>query len=112
MDAKSMRPHAQAHTSMPDHRTRSIVAVARVGQRAIARSIVASARSPASLHGVALSHAAVAIFEPHDVVELGRRYFEHVGILERDHAVARARRDVHRVARTELANHRLLALRE
>ncbi len=52
--------------------------------------------------------AAVAVLEPHHVVELGRRDLEHVGVLDRDHPVAQPRLDVERLARGELARARLL----
>src|SRR5207245_9371329 len=46
----------------------------------------------------ARAFAAVAIFEPDDVVELGRRDLEDVDVRRGDHAVNRSRRDVVRVA--------------
>ena len=37
----------------------------------------------------------VAILEPHDIVQFGRRHFEHVGVFDRRHPVHGLRRDVH-----------------
>src|SRR5947199_285332 len=60
----------------------------------------------------ALRSAPVAIFEPNDVVQLWRRYLEHVGIFDRDHPVAQARRDVERLAGAQLAAARRRAVGE
>src|ERR1051325_3430869 len=47
------------------------------------------------------SRAAVAVFEPYDVVELGRGHLDHLALLERFHAVAQSGRDVRAIAGRE-----------
>src|SRR5262245_48747466 len=47
------------------------------------------------------AHTAVAIFEPHDVVQFRCGDLEHVGVLESFHAVAQPRRDVRSIAGLE-----------
>src|SRR5690606_3090232 len=49
----------------------------------------------------ARSLAAIAVLEPHDVREMRRRDFGHVGVLNRDHAMDELGRDVKRVALAE-----------
>src|SRR5689334_18369558 len=56
--------------------------------------------------------ATVAIFEPDHVVELGRRDLEDIGVLDRDHAVAQAGRDVEWLVGHQLARARRLAIGE
>ena len=51
----------------------------------------------------------VAILEPDDVVQFGRRDFEDVAVVDRGHAVDGLRRDVHRFARLHLALDQLVA---
>jgi hypothetical protein len=46
---------------------------------------------------------AVAVFEPHDIVELRRRHFEHIRVDDRDHPVPKTWRDVKRLSGTQLA---------
>ena len=72
-----------------DHRRRYSVLI-----DVMATHAVASLRCPSP---------SVAIFEPHDVVELGRRDFQDVAVFDRRHAMHGQRRDVHRVARPHLA---------
>src|SRR5258707_10568630 len=45
---------------------------------------------------------AVPVFDPHDVIELGRRLLDDVAVLDARHAVERARCDVEDVARLHL----------
>ena len=56
-----------------------------------------------------LSSPSVTIFEPHDVVQLGRRHFEDVAVLDRRHAMHGFRRDVDAFAGKHLALHKALA---
>ena len=57
---------------------------------------------PQEVLGLRRARAAVAVLEPHHVVELRRRDLDDVAVLERRHAVQGAGRDVEDVARLHL----------
>ena len=53
--------------------------------------------------------APVAIFQANDIVQLGGRYLDDIGVDKRDHAVAQARLDVKRLLRPKLGGGQRIA---